>query len=368
MSNIASIFDSSKIFNESYIGDINSISNYRDSSLSESYFSEVIKFVQETNEEFNNTNKKFYKTILESDNDYISITEAFDGFFDSIKKIVNKIIEFIKTLWDKFVVSLNKFFNSEKYLNKHLDDLKHFGSDDNFSFDGFEFTITDACPAKNVIPNLMGFDNSDNNKGDLDTADLNNPTKVQGSYDKLIANLEDDWYDIARAKILGKDTISKVYADEYSEELFKIFRNDELHKQELEIDTNSITTYKVIFKNHKDVEKEVKKTKNALDKEYEAIKKGFDSAIKRIGDNYSFIYKTTKNDNPDAVSISNETVRKTLELYTKAKSDQIVKLSNLHLLAFGAKLDAVKDQTRQAKQILYKALYKVQNRVNSKEV
>ena len=77
-------------------------------------------------------------------------------------------------------MSLNKFFNSEKYLNKHLDDLKHFSSDDNFSFDGFEFTITDACPAKNVIPNLMGFDNSDNNKGDLDITDLNNPTKVQG--------------------------------------------------------------------------------------------------------------------------------------------------------------------------------------------
>lgn len=371
MNNLAAIFTSSKILNEGYNAEVSSLDSYRDSSLTESYFYETLKFIQETNREYDTVNKKFYRSILESDNDYIAITEAYDGFFGSIKKIIDKIIDFIKTLWGKFITSLNKFFNAEKYLMNHIDDLKHFGPDDNFTFDGFEFTINDGCPAKSVISNLMGFDSVNTDKGDIDINNLNtsNPNVIQTSYDKLIATLEDDWYDIARAKIIGKDTLTKVYADEYSEELFKVFRNDESQKQELEINTSNITDYKVIFKNHKDVEKSVKKTKNDIDKEYESIKKGFDKAIKRIGDNYSFVYKTDKDSNASDIAINNETVRKTLELYTKAKSDQITKLSNLHLLAFSAKLDAVKDQTRQAKQILYRALYKVQDRVrSSKEV
>ena len=254
MNNFASIF-SSDILTEGYTGEINSIDAYRDSSLSESYFAETLKFVQESNTEFNNANKAFYRAVLESDNDYIAITEAFDGFFDAVKKIINKVIDFIKTLWGKFVTALNKFFNAEKYLKDHLKDLDKFTGDDEFTYDGFEFSINDGCPAKNVIPNLMGFTAAAD--GDLVDASLADPKAIQDTYDKLITTLEDDWYDRARAKILGKND-DKIYDDEYAEELFKVFRSDELHKQELTITPSSITTHKVIFQNHKDLEKAAK--------------------------------------------------------------------------------------------------------------
>ena len=103
MDNFASIFTSSEILTKGYTGEINSIDAYEDSSLEDSFFTQTLKFVKESREEFNTANKKFYRSVLESGDDYIAITEAFDGFFDSIKSIINKVIEFIKTLWGKFL-------------------------------------------------------------------------------------------------------------------------------------------------------------------------------------------------------------------------------------------------------------------------
>ena len=367
MDNFASIFTSSEILTKGYTGEINSIDAYEDSSLEDSFFIQTLKFVKESREEFNTANKKFYRSVLESGDDYIAITEAFDGFFDSIKSIINKVIEFIKTLWGKFLTQLNKFFNSEKYLKDHLKDLDKFTSENEFTFDGFEFTISDAVPAKEVISNLIGVGSG----ADLDATDnLTTNADLEKKYNALISKLEDDWYDKARAQILGRPNGAIVDSD-YAEELFKEFRNGESHKQELTVGVSSLSTYKIVFEKHKDLEKEAKKTKNRLENEYNDIKKGFDNAVKRTGDNYSFIYKTAKGEEPifgNDAKLTDSDARKTLELYVKAKSDQISRLSNLHLLAFSAKLDAIKDQTRQAKFVLYKSLYRIQGKLNSKEV
>ena len=54
-----------------------------------------------------------------------------------------------------------------------------------------------------------------------------------------------------------------------------------------------------------------------------------------------------------------------LDTYVKAKVDQITEYSNIHTLAYSAKLDALKDCFKQDKTILYKALYRIKG--NSKD-
>ena len=48
-----------------------------------------------------------------------------------------------------------------------------------------------------------------------------------------------------------------------------------------------------------------------------------------------------------------------LDLYVRAKVDQIQEYSNIHILAFTAKLDAIRDAYRQSRNVLYSALSKV---------
>ena len=61
---------------------------------------------------------------------------------------------------------------------------------------------------------------------------------------------------------------------------------------------------------------------------------------------------------PGELVVSQDTLNK-LDLYMKAKADQVVKMSSIHSMAFSYKLDAITDRTKQDKKILYTALSKV---------
>ena len=56
-----------------------------------------------------------------------------------------------------------------------------------------------------------------------------------------------------------------------------------------------------------------------------------------------------------------------MEQYKKAKINQVQQMSNIHALAFGAKLDAAKDMFNQDKAVLYKALYRIQGMPKEKK-
>ena len=55
------------------------------------------------------------------------------------------------------------------------------------------------------------------------------------------------------------------------------------------------------------------------------------------------------------------------DLYTKIKVDQITEFSNIHTLAFSAKLDALKESYKQDRALLYTALLKVQRTDNARK-
>ena len=71
-------------------------------------------------------------------------------------------------------------------------------------------------------------------------------------------------------------------------------------------------------------------------------------------------------DNQQGFTMSGDLMYK-LDLYTKAKVDQITEFSNIHTLAFSAKLDALKESYKQDRALLYTALLKIQRTDNARK-
>jgi len=118
----------------------------------------------------------------------------------------------------------------------------------------------------------------------------------------------------------------------------------------------------------------INKTKNDIEKEYTKVSKRFDNLI-YTNDNGEFVFRNADNDYDtdrpyiDIRKTDNENEIAALNTISKNMAKLVQDVSNAHLLAFGAKLDAAKECCKQNKDILYKAYSKIiKNHKYSKEV
>ena len=313
------------------------------------YFSEALEFAREINNDFLIANKVFYRSVLESQgNDYV-IHESFSGFLDTVKSIIKKIIAWLEKLYDKFITAIMRFFKSDSYLKKHKSELSKFTSEDEFTYDGFEFTINPAVPTTEALEEFANsIANSDISGENLDKA------AMKERYANLLNDLEGTFYDRARAQVLN--TTGTIDESSYADELFKAFRNGDNSRTELTITSSEISSALTRFEKHADLLKTTKNNKTKLINKYKELEKSFSNAIIKI-DNGKFKVKYGNAE----FEVDKERID-TVDLWCKAKATQMQKLSNIHNMAFSAKLDAIKDCFNQDKSILYKALYKVQGR------
>ena len=320
----------------------------------ESFFISGLNFLKEINYEFDNANKILYYSISESSNDYEVITESFSGFTETVKKIITKFLEFIKSVFKRFVTQLHKIVGSEKYILKHQDEFKNFTVEHEFDMDIFTFTISDDMPQlsayNDYISDIENLDNNFNNlKSELQKDNNIKPEDYTNHILKQIytdtVNIHDEyWYDAFRGKVLNKGVpISKT---DYGTELFEVFRNGESVKENKRIDLSLVTQSLNTFKNYEKATSAVERNRRHLEKEYKDIK---DNISKIKGDQ---IQDTN-------IKLTNQDEKIQAEQFFKAKANQIQNMCNIHTLAFTAKLDAIKEQYKQDKSILYKALNKV---------
>ena len=338
---------SSKILTEN--SQVYSISNIATAdTMSHSYFMEALNFASEINNDLLIANKVFYKSVLESAGNAYVIHEGFEGFFDAIKSIIKKIIAFLEKLYDKFVTALMRFFKSDSYIKKHKKDLAKFSSEDEFTYDGYEFTIDPNVPETEVLKEFANNIKDSKIGKDMDAKAL------KTAYANLIGELEGSFYDLVRGKVLGEDR--SIDESSYADELFKKFRNDDNSKGELTITSTEVNDSLRRFEGHSELLKTTKNNKSKLSNAYKEIEKSFNSAIGKIEDG-KFRIKLD-----DEEFEANKDTITTIDLWCKAKATQIQRIANIHNLAFSAKLDAIKDCYNQDKNIIYKALYKVQGK------
>jgi len=348
-----------------------------------SYVNEALEFLTNLDNEMLEANRVFYGALCESEGNDMLITESFSDWMDTFKKIIKKVVDFLKALLNKFLVGINMLIKREKYLKDHKKDFNKFNENHKFHMNVFKFTIDDGAganvPPMNAIYSVAsntgrlsisastGLSNIMDNK--LNTAFTTKPATgntdegfkkhgesgfdIDKAYQDYMNALEsDDYYDKIRGYMLGRTDNTRVDASDYSKDLFEVFRDGQSSKEDYEFEATDITEAYTRFNTYDSIKKDLEKRKKEAEKAYDDIAKEV-SKIVNLDKEGKFKVKDKEYD------VGSDSAARKYEYYMKARSNEINEVASIHTIAFSARLDAYKDRFNQDKTILYKALYRI---------
>ena len=339
--------------------------------LEECYFKSAVDFITESNKEFTNSKITLYNKILETTSTTV-IHESFSDFFVKVKEIINKFLKFIKSLFQRFLTQLARIIGSDKYLEKHKKDFDKFKDGDKFKIDGYKYTFSDNIPVPNALVQY-NFDLFDHLLDFEDDTPTNKMITVE-DISKARTDLSDrltDYYNDFRGRVLAKED-QKIYEVDYSDALFKVFRDDSTTTEIIDIDRSTIRLVIDRYFKFNKMQEYTNKQYKAIESAYKKVEEQIKDLVKRNGDlSYKVfvdrlpagsdtrISYTSDKNNDTGVAMASDVLTQ-LDMYVKVKTEQIQECSNIHTLAFAAKLDALKECAKQDKETLYKALSRVQ--------
>lgn len=360
--------------------------------MQHSFFAEACEFCSVVDNEMLELNREFYGSICESEGNRVLVHESFSDWVSSFKKLMKKIIDFLHALLNKFLVGINMLIKREGFIKNHKDTLKKFNENHKFHMNVFTFTFDNDVPVETAIydagsiEKIYGFsdnitpDGSANSKIDgglagVYTTNYNGKnkmslaadaeTKLNKSYEAFIDSLDSgEFYDTIRGKFLGYTNGERVDSTDYSKDLFEKFRDGQSGKEDKEFDYTEVQSAYLRFDSYERIKKDLIKKKNNAEKAYKEIEKKIDKMVTKGKDGNITI---------DALNSGNEfyagnsSAISKFEYYVKAISNMVHEVSNLHSIAFSARLDAYKDQFAQDKTILYKALYRIMGNIKTGE-
>lgn len=379
--------------------DISNIGYLDSKDRNYSFVQEGYNFILEMNGYYMNAEKTFFSNILDSYGDNEIITESFSGFFNKIKDIIKKFIEWIKKIFKQFVLKMNALVSNEKYIKKHHKLLNKFDSKDEFEYNGFNYTyINDSTiPADEALSAFQGtsaegYLSTDNwydaRSSNLDIKndslkDTRNAqtTKLNTTLDNKLNELNDgldDFYESFRGAVIKKN--EKYDNTEYADVLFRLFRDDDDTPSDITIDSTYVLEAYRRFDNYKETIKSIEKTQKNIIKDYEALEKYLDKLIKMNKEDNKLSIDSSVNTyaSSEIELLTNASNNKSLDgkvfydrssfdkmnNYLKVQSSKVSQMCSIHTQAFSAKLEAAKDQFKQDKKIIYKALQQIVKRSN----
>lgn len=337
------------LFNVKSIKSNNSLSGFNSLAIQdESYLKIALEYVLNDRNNLINETKNLYYSILESRDNYSLINKSFTEFFNSIITIIDKFIKFIKSLFDKFIIYLNSVFKSDSHIIKNKEKFMDFSTIHEFDMEIFNFSINPNIP----IP-YASVDYKD------DFFEIIDPESIKAAYDRLNNKIRNNFYDKFRATVIGLDGDYIPQAD-YNDALFRVYRDGELEKSNTTITRQMVYNSIDNFIEFKDLKDQINKTKNKIIKEYEDIKNFILSSISisHASDSMSLGIKNIYTNNNTNLIISADTAGY-INLFIKAKTNQLKQMCDIHTLAFASKLDAIKDRYSQDRSILYNSLQKI---------
>lgn len=312
------------------------------------YFNSTLDFLSENQKEILESNQNFYKTILEADenNPYI-IEEGFMEVISILKNVIKKILAYIETMVKKFVTQIAKFVNSDKYILSMEKQISKFGANDKIEISGYNYTFDNNIPVIDIDElNVLDI------KRDLDViASSNDITDKISKMTELNSRLSENNMDNVRAKILKSD--HDITETSYENELVCKFRDGSSTPENITIGRSGVMRALSDYKGYKDKIKIVQNNKSQIEAKYKELINMVDSIkVSNI---------TTSGDVKDTTLNNNENLKQALNNIINQQVNMIQRIANLHTLALMAKIDALSESTVQDKNILYKALSKVQS-------
>lgn len=273
---------------------------------------------------------------LEANGTDMVYTEAnVSGFFAKAKEFFKRVIAKVASVLKSFFAKIDSFTKSDKdFLNKYRKDLTGLNLKD-MKVNGYTFTLDEPSLTKAAADKAVS--------GALGVAD---PASVSSAddaaCDAVIGKDEndaiEDMLETYRGTAIGTST--KYEAGEYSKELYEHFRNGESAKEEIDVD---IVAQMQILATAADVKKKAEKTFRDQEKLINDFIKELEKAEKNL--------VNSKETSAAAQTTQGKRVRAVNVVIKAYKA-----VTGVNTTVFGAYLQALKDQSRQAKAICVKAL------------
>ena len=327
-----------------------------------SYFLEGLNFLSQLRKEKTVQEAKLYRVMAEAGDNLWVVHEGFGDFFQWVKDFIKKVINFFKKLLAKFWVRINSLFGRDKYIEDHKDQLKEFGSEHEFDIKGYNFTIKDGVPKLEPVEDIEDTLSKLIADADKNSSNSNGkPYKIKEKDElkQAYINFQEDKDDLRkeRAAILGEN--GKIDESDWKDTLFEIFRDGDREKTTITVTSSVVTESLTNFTNHDKLKSKTEKQRDNVEKAYNRIQKRFDQLsekAKNLASKDSITVSDFVDENNDK---SDEEKIFTISAFARDISNRLEEISNLHVMAFTAKLDAIKDRYHQDKAILYGAFKKI---------
>ena len=281
------------------------------------------------------------------DADYY-ITESGSGFLASVKEFFKKLLEKIKGIFQKFIATIDSWSKDDKaFISKYKDKILKANTSD-FEFEGYTFTYKKD----------ISFDRAGVKSQNLNNLITGSPTaKTKDEWETITKEFRgdklEDLCDEYRAAVI--DTIAtykpdKCDSSDFSSDMFEALRNGESSKST--IDKVSPIDFITTIQDTGDIKKRTKKA-------YDALQRGINDAIKDVE-------TAEKNVRKDLPNTTDKEKKAGYVSFCGAFTGFLRMKESINTQAYGAWLQAVKDENRQAKAVCVKLMsYKPKNESTS---
>jgi hypothetical protein len=328
---------------------------------SESIPTYTLNLLREGNEELRNLQSKLLgDTVVNEGLLFRSQTRPFD-FAAFIEKVFDTFIKIISMLFKKFMAALVSIFRPEIQIAAYGNTLRNFDKELKIDSPLYTYTYSDTLTEAKTLSDKFteDYQELDENLKLIDSQAPSTSKEFMINKVKELVEKEqvtDIYYDNIRrmvfakgSKYTGADQFLRSIAnkgvseDNYNNYLFKAMRDGEDSEQEV---VDIVTPVQVqdayrFYQNYKNLESSVKKDNDIIKSNASKVK----SQIKKL----------------DVKSIANKCgntpdITSTLNNLLITKCAQISKTCDIFVLAYGAKLTAVRDNSRQNIFILLSAI------------
>lgn len=306
---------------------------------SHSYFINALEVSKSINEKCRKASDDLYQTISES---VVPMREAFDKFFDTITDVINQFDLAVSKTSTDFSTELINRVNKDKFILDNRDLFIHYPGDKCFLMERYKFkNLDEGIPKSEAKANYeKEYEKIDKILTNKYTSNQEKLTAITYEYDSFLQEISSGFYDYYRGKILGMES-TRIRKGEYADVLFYCFRDREKIRKVTTTDIHQAYLRMSTVKQHAE---SVTKEKKKVAREYEAIRKNlqnirFERLVATFG--------------PDS-----QILEAKFDSYIKVKTDQIVNMCNIHLLAYTAKLDAIASCYLQDRSMLLHAMNK----------
>lgn len=309
----------------------------------ESLFIYSLNLLRESDNNINEMLKKIHigAILSESKNEYY-LKEFSIG--DTIKTIIDWFIKMIQQIWGKFKSMFQKIIYNDETIKKYEDKLRNLKGSFNIDFERYNYTCFDADIPSINLKTQFNTDYNDLISKLESIRDLKSKQeriyRMQVIESEVSTRSKDPaYYDKVRQITLGLPYM--VSSDNYAEELFNKFRDGGSFRFS-KIDRIEVSIILDRYLKSKEIKKQLEESKKETIKSADDVK----SKIGRLSLqklNFSYVPYDMEEE-----ILFNKIIN--------TKTGEVSNVCNIFVMAFSAKLDAVKEAIAQDKRILFEAI------------